>query len=127
MGTVVFGTKPLKLPPFEGADRYGNSNGKIVLKQPVSLARFGKSWLLTDGGQCAVMMLVDGKPQVIAGTCSSGVQVRGFRDGDGGGGGQGAMFNTLSGIVSDGKRYAYVADIGNNSVRRLDISELAGQ
>ena len=65
-------------------------------------------------------MVLHGKAEVVAGRASSGGQAGGNADGPG----SAALFGTMSGIVTDGKRFAYVADTSNNTIRRLDISAL---
>ena len=120
-GTLILGTKTLRDVPFEATDDVAAAEARrLILRHPVGLARLGKGWLVTDNDHGAVLLVVNDKAHVLAGACSSGYPIHGYRDGDG----RNCQFGILSGIVSDGKRYAYVADTGGNSIRRLDISEV---
>lgn len=124
VGTLVLAGKSLKnvtFQPTEDAD--ATAAARITVRRPVGVAPFGKNWLVTDAAHGAVLSIVNDKAQVIAGLCSSGKAVNGFRDGDG----SHCLFGVLSGIVTDGKHYIYVADTGNNCIRRLDVSELGAE
>ena len=93
------------------------------LRHPVGLCRLGDGWLVTDNDFGAVFLVANGKAQLIAGYCSSGGAVGGNRDGNG----ATCLFGNASGVVYDGRRYAYVADTSNNLVRRLDVPALIAQ
>jgi hypothetical protein len=86
-----------------------------VLRHPVGIWHDKDGWLVTDGRHPAVFLVMGGSAHVLAGTCASLTQMRGSRDGDG----SRATFSALSGIVSDGKGRIYVADTGNNMIRRI--------
>jgi hypothetical protein len=120
-GTLMLGPATLKNVVFGAAGEVSAENArKIVVRRPVGVCPLGSGWLVTDSGHGAVLLVADGAAQVVAGYCSSGTPVRALRDGNG----ASSMFGVVSGIVFDGQRYAYVADTGNNCIRRLDISPL---
>ena len=120
-GNLVLGAQVLHNVSFNATDDVpAAKTATVMLRHPVGLFPMGRGWLVTDSGHGAVVLVVNGKARVIAGTCTNLSPQRGFRDG----GGNEALFGTLSGIVADNKRYVYVADTGNNCVRRLDISEV---
>lgn len=121
-GTLMIGPKILRNNIMDGTDEVSATEAsRVKVQHPTGMSPFGKRWLVTDSGHRGVLLLKNDKVLVLAGTCSSGTPSGGFRDGDG----RTAMFGMLTGIVSDGKRFAYVVDTGNNSIRRLDISEVA--
>jgi DNA-binding beta-propeller fold protein YncE len=119
--TFDLGGRSLKNILFEQTDEVpADQAARVALKHPLSALRWGPNWLATDSDHGALLMIVNGKARVIAGYCSSMGPVRGFRDGSG----QFALFGTLCGLAFDGKQFAYVSDTANNSIRRIDVSEL---
>ncbi|HLJ57257.1 MAG TPA: hypothetical protein VKT77_19630, partial [Chthonomonadaceae bacterium] len=119
-GDLIIGPSTVHQMRLEGTDEVPPEQAATVMvRQPVGIAPLGKGLLVTDGTHAAVMLALNGKAQVIAGTCSSGAPVLGFRDGTG----RTALFRTVCGVATDGKRFIYVVDTGNNSVRRIDMSE----
>jgi hypothetical protein len=120
-GMLILGAQTLQNVPIESVEAMNAKQARALsLRHPIGLCRLGARWLVTDSNFGAVFFIVNGKAQVVAGFCSSAGPIRGHRDGDG----VNALFGTLCGIVSDGKRYAYVADTANNTIRRLDISQV---
>jgi glucose/arabinose dehydrogenase len=120
-GTLMLGGKALRNVAFAATYEVSDERARsVMVRHPVGLCPLGAGWLVTDSGQGAVILVANGRAEVVAGTCLSDTPSWGFRDGDG----AKAMFRTMSGIVSDGKRYAYVADTGNNAIRRLDVSNV---
>jgi len=120
-GILILGPKTLKNLGFEATDDVtADQANHMFVKQPLAICPFQKGWLLTDSEYRAVIRVLNDKAQVVAGFCSTAGPGRGYRDGDG----RTSLFGTVCGIVSDGKRYAFVADTGNNCIRRLDVSEL---
>ena len=123
-GTLALGSVLHRNIPLAGTeDASDAAAARIKLTRPLGLAAMGKGWLVTDAGHGAVMIVNNGKAKVLAGVCSTGDPQRGFRDGDG----RSCQFGVLTGVVFDGKRFVYVTDTGNNSIRRLDVSEMASQ
>jgi hypothetical protein len=123
-GTLLLAAAAAKDLPFAATEEMTDQQAATLrLKRPVGLFPLGKDWLATGSDHGAVLRIVGGKAQVVAGFCTSADPVYGYRDGDG----EAALFSKVSGVVFDGKRYAYVADTGNNCIRRLDISELIAQ
>jgi hypothetical protein len=118
-GILVLGAQRLRHVPIDG-DYTAKDAAALSLRHPVGLWPFAGGWLVTDNDHGAVFLVHGGKAEVITGNCSSGGPVRGDR----GGIGSKAKFGSLTGVVSDGRRYAYVADTANNTIRRLDVSQL---
>ena len=121
-GTLLLGSATVKEPRLgETEDATAEQAGKMILRHPVGLTPFRKGWLVTDHDHGAVFYIENGRAQVLAGFCSTNGPAYGSRNGSG----RICSFGVLSGIVFDGKRYAYVVDTGNNSIRRLDLGEVS--
>ena len=117
-GLLLIGNQSLHNLPVEGADM-PNPELQPLLRHPVGLWPMGRDWLVTDSDYGALFMFHEGKAGVLAGHCSSAGPMRAFKDGDG----AHANFSILSGVVTDGKKFIYVADTANNSIRRLTLPE----
>jgi hypothetical protein len=124
-GMLLLGAQTLRNVRLEEDDTPPGSgqNDPFILRHPVALWSLGDGWLVTDNGHGAVFLVRNGKAEVLAGVCTSFQPIRGSRDGDG----SHALFSYLGGIVADGRRYAYVADTANNTIRRLTITEVVGR
>jgi hypothetical protein len=121
LGILMLGGKTLTAIPFDQTDEVAaDQAATLTLKHPVAIYPWHSDWLATDNDHGAVFMIVNGKARVLAGICSTSGPLHGFRDENG----QGARFGKLGGIVADGKGIVYVADTANNSIRRVDISEI---
>src|SRR5207248_340892 len=121
-GTLILGDKTLKNLVFDQTDEVSaDQAARLVLKHPIAAFPLGSNWLAADNDSGALLQIVNGKARVLAGSCSTSGPVRGYRDGEG----QSALFGRLGGVVSDGKRVAYVSDTTNNCIRRIDITELS--
>ncbi len=95
-----------------------------VSKRPVvahlnGWCQVGLGSLLTDNAHGAVLYKKFAKAEVLAGNVDSGGPVRDWKDGNG----ATSQFGNPTCIVSDGVRYAYVADTGNNCIRRLTLPD----
>ena len=122
-GALMLGSQTLKDIPIESSTELTAKQRQILLLHaPTGLGRLGQGWLVSDNGFGAVFFVLNGRAQLIAGYASSAGPIRSYRDSDG----STAMFGKIGGIVSDEKRYAYVADTANNIIRRLDLSEVIG-
>ncbi|HLK61275.1 MAG TPA: hypothetical protein VKU00_32295 [Chthonomonadaceae bacterium] len=121
-GTLLLKGQTLHNVFVAGGEEITDPNTRPALRHPGALCPFGDDWLVTDNDAGAVFLLRNGKAEVLAGYCSSGGPMRGAQDGDG----AHARFNTLSGVVTDGKRVIYVADPANNNIRRINISAFVG-
>ena len=124
LGDIVAGSNFLRSVPFGATeDASAAQTGRLFVRHPTGITSFRSGWLVTDHDFGAVVRIANGTARVLSGTVSADGPVRGNRDGTG----ATAMFGMLCGVVSDGAHYVYVADTGNNSIRRLDISEMAAQ
>jgi hypothetical protein len=120
-GTIVISGRPLyNIPIRSDQSLTPPQAASLRLNHPVAACAFAGGWLMTDERHGAVFLVRNGVAEVIAGRCNSLGMQTGLADGSG----AAAFFGTLGGIATDGKRYVYVADTSNNSIRRLDISEL---
>jgi len=120
-GTLIVGPRTIRNLQLEATeDAPADQADQMRLRNPVGLFPFGKGWLVTDNEYGAVLYVGAGKAEVLAGYCTTLGPVHGMHDGSG----RICNFSSLGGIVYDGKRFAYVADIGNNCIRRLDLSEV---
>jgi sugar lactone lactonase YvrE len=103
--------------PRRGEKTPPSPPGAFVLHHPVALWPVGNGWLATDSDYAAIFLIREGKGEVLAGYCSSGGAIRGWRDSDG----SRASFGVPNGIVADDKGHIYVADTANNNIRRLTL------
>ena len=123
-GTLSLGAQTLHNVSLESEEPMNADETRVLrLRHPIALCPLMAGWLVTDDDFGAVFYVRGGKADVLAGYASSSGPIYGDRDSDG----ASALFGKLSGIVSDGKRYVYVADTANNSIRRLDIAETMKQ
>lgn len=105
------------LLPLKNVHIQDSQEPALAVRHPVAMWPMGDTWLVTDSVHPAVLRLSGGSVEVLAGTCSSAEPMRGSRDGDG----SKAQFGILSGIVADNKGHVYVADTGNNEIRRITL------
>jgi sugar lactone lactonase YvrE len=120
-GIVSIGGRTLQPVPIHTDSTLTPAQAAALrLNHPVGLCAFADGWLMTDDEHGAVFLVRNGSAEVIAGRCNTSGMQSGSTDGSG----ANALFGRLGGIATDGKRYAYVADTSNNTIRRLDISEL---
>ncbi len=75
--------------------------------------------LATDGASSAVFLIRGTVGEVIAGDVNSQRTALGWKDGKG----DDCIFYNPTGVASDGQKYAYVTDTGNNCIRRLTLPD----
>lgn len=89
----------------------------ISLRRPVGVCVTREGWYVIDTRQGAVFIVKNGSAQVMAGASQVGAVRRGFRDGPG----NRAGFGWLTSVATDAKGRVYVADCGNNAIRRITL------
>ncbi len=104
---------------IEGTEGMLGDPKRPALHQITGWCHIGPGVLLTDSAYGAVFYMKSQPAEVLAGTICSDVLIHDWRDGDG----EKAMFEHLSSIISDGVRYAYVSDTGNNCIRRITLPD----
>jgi len=117
---VIGGSAVYGLPIRSEASLTPAQAAVLRLNHPAAVCAFADGWLVIDEKHGAVFLVRNGTAEVIAGRCNSIAMQTGQFDGSG----ATALFGTLGGLATDGKRYVYVADTSYNTIRRLDISEL---
>lgn len=123
-GTIMLGSTQIINVPIGGSEGASPEFMRALsLRHPVGLWPVGNDWLVLDDEFGAIFLYRNGKAEIVAGHCSSAGPLHGSNDGDG----AHSTFSNLSGVITDGKKYAYVSDTTNNIIRRLDISSIIGQ
>ena len=90
-----------------------------VLRHLVGWCHIGSGALAIDSEHAALFLLRSGSADVLAGLASSNGPVRGYVDANG----DKALFYAPTAVVTDAVKYAYVADTGNNCIRRCTLPE----
>ena len=119
-GDIRLGTKTLHTPDIDGKLVSGGGDPLPKMKNPLAICSFGKDYFVSDSAYGAIFLIRDGKAEVIAGFCSTGGAIRGYKDGNG----ASSLFSVICGLAYDGKKYLYASDTDNNCIRRLDVSSL---
>jgi len=104
---------------IDGSDSFSDAKTRPVLQQLAGWSRFGAGAVVTDAKFGAVFIRRGSSAQVIAGIVSSRRALRDWHDGTGGT----SFFSELTGVATDGKRFVYISDTGNNCVRRLTMPD----
>lgn len=106
---------------FSGTGIAGLIDGPNISAQftgPIGIARDSSGNLyVADSGNNAIRKISDGQVTTIAGSSQG---TAGFSDGPN------ALFNNPMGIAVDAQGNIYVADTGNNRIRRIDIDPITG-
>lgn len=106
--------------PISGAESVQDALKRPALRHISGWCSLGTmASLVTDTGHGAVFLEKNGRAEVLAGVANSALPVRDWRDGNG----ENAYFSDLTGIATDDKRFAYVADTSNNCIRRLTLPD----
>lgn len=105
--------------PIEGTEELADVARRPVLRHTEGWSRLGTGALVTDGAHASLFLVKNGKAEVLAGFASSSGPMPGFRDGTG----DKAQFYQPSAVTTDGVKFAYVADTGNNCIRRLTLPD----
>lgn len=108
---VVAGSAVSRLP--------GNARSQPFWVQPTALAvgPDGTLYVADTGSHCVVRITADGVAQIVAGVVPQPQPAAGYADGPG----DKAAFAAPSGIALDAQGALYVADFGNNAIRRIVI------
>jgi DNA-binding beta-propeller fold protein YncE len=89
----------------------------IPLRSPAAAFMSREGWYVVDTQQGAVYLVKNGSALTLAGTCQAGEARRGYRDGAG----NRSAFGLLTSVAADAKGRVYVADCGNNAIRRITL------
>lgn len=84
---------------------------RALMEEPWAVAPFLGGYAITDSENNVVRLIKDGKVMTAA-----GAQEAGYRDGQG----TEALFSYPTGLAADEKGSLYVADTGNNVIRKID-------
>lgn len=102
--TVLAGT--------EGMSGYKNGNAKTALfRAPWDVVAYKGGWAISDSENHAIRVYKDGKVTTLAGTGKSG-----YKNAVG----EKARFNRPTGMAAGKNGEIYIADTGNNVIRRID-------
>lgn len=113
---------PLAAPIAAEDPDQGTIKTKLELRHPVAVAAAQNGWFATDAGHAAVFRVHDGEAEVYAGVVLPEHVVAGFRDGTG----DKCAFGLIAAVAADDHGHVYVADTGNNAIRRLTLSDSNG-
>lgn len=122
-GIVFPDGRALRNVPME---MQGNTFGKpadYTLRNPVAICAAPDGWFVSASGHAAIFHVRGDIAHVVAGRAQGPILASGWRDEDG----RDARFGEIGGLVSDGHGHLFVADTGNNCIRRVTLPQaLAG-
>ena len=100
------------LAGVEGKSGYKNgSAGKALFNAPWDVVSYHGGWLISDSENHALRLYKSGKVTTLAGTGKSG-----FKNATG----KKAQFNRPTGMAVGSSGEVYIADTGNNVIRKID-------
>ncbi len=119
-GTLLISSIPSGEGIFRGTVPLRNIKaGRLTIAGPEVVCAAPGGYFLSDRLHRAVFHVREGAAEVLAGICFPTKAVNGYLDSTG----DKAAFGMIAGMAYDGKRNLYVADLGNNCIRRVTLPE----
>jgi hypothetical protein len=105
--------------PIAGADEIPEAQNRPALRHLTGECNIGSGSLVADEAYGALFFVKQNSAEILAGVVNSAEQIKEWRDGNG----ENAFFGDITAVITDNARFVYVADTGNNCIRRLTLPD----